>query len=101
MKLVSVCFVSHIHPEPNVSRQIFPQTCLLWWHRTAATMKDLESVQKAVAGPTQDGWASFTLRELIIDLINTGRSVLCTQKEFSRLEGVCSAVTVLGRWVLP
>lgn len=35
---------------------------------------------------------------LILDLINTGRSrqVVCTPKEFDRLEGVCSAVTVLG-----
>lgn len=56
-----------------------------------------------MAGPTQGGWASSTLGELIMDLINTGRSrhVICTPKELGKLEGVCSAATVLGRWVLP
>lgn len=103
VKLVPVCWVSHILPDPNVSWQTFPQTCLLWWHRTAATIKDLESIQKVVAGPTQGGWASSILGELIMGLTNTGtsRHVVCTPKEFGRLEGVCSAATVLRRWVLP
>lgn len=52
------CCALHALPELDASRQTFSQLCSWWWHRTTATIKDLEGSQKTVAGPTRGGWAS-------------------------------------------